>query len=202
MNRLHSTYVNALKDHCCNLGLPQPSKLSRIINQVNILMINSQIIFLLVQISRFVLFRQLGANCLQRMLSACGASAITTVPRTVIELTNQAFVSRKLSSSSSSSSSTRPIIDAMSGRFEGGVDQPLAVLSSTSRVGGGGGNDGNPSSGSSGIPSASTSSSGSGLGGLHSSHQQQQHQGGHRRVENTSSFSHPTSPTDDYHQNF
>lgn len=35
VNRLHSTYVNALKDHCCNLATPQPSKLSKIINLVS-----------------------------------------------------------------------------------------------------------------------------------------------------------------------
>ena len=34
VDRFHSTYVNALKDHCCNATSPQPPKLSKIVSQV------------------------------------------------------------------------------------------------------------------------------------------------------------------------
>ena len=35
VERFNSTYINALKDHCCQSST-QPSKLSRIVAQVNI----------------------------------------------------------------------------------------------------------------------------------------------------------------------
>uniref|UniRef100_A0A914BUX2 Uncharacterized protein n=1 Tax=Acrobeloides nanus TaxID=290746 RepID=A0A914BUX2_9BILA len=49
VDRLHSTIINALKDHCCNVATPQPSKLAKIVAQV----------------SQFSNFRTLGVLCLE-----------------------------------------------------------------------------------------------------------------------------------------
>ncbi|KAL3119057.1 hypothetical protein niasHT_003840 [Heterodera trifolii] len=51
IDRFHSTYINALKDHCCSGGtVLQPPKLSRIVSQI----------------THFVSFRQLGVDCLSQ----------------------------------------------------------------------------------------------------------------------------------------
>uniref|UniRef100_A0A915CYX4 Uncharacterized protein n=1 Tax=Ditylenchus dipsaci TaxID=166011 RepID=A0A915CYX4_9BILA len=70
IDRLHSTYVNALKDHCCNTTTPQPNKLSKIINQA----------------TKLLVFRNLGANCLQ-MANNSGCA----LPRTVSQVHRECY---------------------------------------------------------------------------------------------------------------
>uniref|UniRef100_A0A183CG68 Nuclear receptor domain-containing protein n=1 Tax=Globodera pallida TaxID=36090 RepID=A0A183CG68_GLOPA len=59
IDRFHSTYINALKDHCCSgSAMLQPSKLSRIVSQI----------------AHFASFRQLGVDCLSRSFLHISAS--------------------------------------------------------------------------------------------------------------------------------
>lgn len=51
---LRSTIVNALKDHCCGVASQQSSKLANIVRQVD----------------KFLSFRNLGLNCLQRAMNS------------------------------------------------------------------------------------------------------------------------------------
>ncbi|KAI6241489.1 hypothetical protein M3Y99_00306700 [Aphelenchoides fujianensis] len=54
IDRLRSTIVNALKDHCCNATAQQNSKLANIVRQID----------------KFLPFRALGLNCLQKVQNA------------------------------------------------------------------------------------------------------------------------------------
>ncbi|KAE9553799.1 hypothetical protein FO519_002969 [Halicephalobus sp. NKZ332] len=54
IQRIHSTVVNALKDHCCTANSPNDPKLSKIISLSN----------------RFTVFREIGAKCLYQIVEA------------------------------------------------------------------------------------------------------------------------------------
>lgn len=54
VDRLRSTIVNALKDHCCSSTNQQSSKLANIVRQVD----------------KFLPFRNLGLNCLQKAINS------------------------------------------------------------------------------------------------------------------------------------
>jgi hypothetical protein len=66
IDRFNSTYINALKDHCCQLSSAQPSKLSRIVSQVGALFaLNFKPKYIpKLKVAQFEVFRQMGAECL------------------------------------------------------------------------------------------------------------------------------------------